>query len=185
MTASRTTARPTGVLKATGRERDEWFAVLDRWGAVGRPYREIADYLTGKHGLSRWWAQKLIVEYEQARGVRKPGVRPGGTFTVTASKTVSAPVDQAFRAFTDARLRKRWLPGSKMRRRTAEQGRSARFDWDDGATRVGVTFLAKGGAKTEVGVEHELLATAKAAERIKVFWRERLTALKEQLEENA
>lgn len=45
-------AKVTGVRRATGRGRDEWFALLDRWGAVGRPYREIADWLTAKHGIS-------------------------------------------------------------------------------------------------------------------------------------
>jgi hypothetical protein len=63
----------------TGYEvREEWFAVLDQWGAAGRPYREIASWLTGEHGLSAWWAQKLIVEYEQARGIRGQGA-PGLT----------------------------------------------------------------------------------------------------------
>ncbi|MGH8575878.1 MAG: DUF4287 domain-containing protein [Gammaproteobacteria bacterium] len=62
-----------GVQRATGRGRDEWFTVLDTWGAPGRPYREIAEWLTGEHGISSWWAQKLIVEYQQACGLRAPG----------------------------------------------------------------------------------------------------------------
>jgi uncharacterized protein DUF4287 len=59
-----------GVQRSTGRGRGEWFALLDAWGASGRRYREIADWLMGEHDLSRWWAQNLIVEYEQARGLR-------------------------------------------------------------------------------------------------------------------
>src|SRR5687768_10137378 len=36
--------RPSAALRrSTGRDRGEWFAVLDEWGAGGRPYREIAD----------------------------------------------------------------------------------------------------------------------------------------------
>ena|SRR6266508_6912405 len=84
----------TGVRRVTGRDRAEWFELLDAWGAAGRPFREIADWLTGEHALSRWWAQKLIVEYEQARGLRPAGVRPSGTFAVTASKTVGVLVDR-------------------------------------------------------------------------------------------
>ncbi len=118
----------TGVRRATGRDRAEWFELLDAWGAAGRPFREIADWLTGEHALSRWWAQKLIVEYEQARGLRPAGVRPSGTFAVTASKTVGVRVERLFEAFADARLRRRWLPGAKMRVRTTQRGRSARFD---------------------------------------------------------
>jgi len=183
MRPSDTMSKPTGVLKATGREREEWFALLDEWGAKGRPFREIADWLKSEHGLSHWWAQKLIVEYEQARGLRPAGIRPGGTFSVTASKTVGVPVERLFEAFTDARLRRRWLAGAKMRKRTAEQGRSARFDWEDGSTRLNATFLAKGKAKSEVGVEHTHLADSKAAEKTKSYWRERLAALKELLED--
>src|ERR671914_460765 len=97
----------TGIRRATGRERDEWFALLDKSGARGREYREIADWLTDRHGLSRWWAQKLIVEYEQDRGVRQPGVRRNGTFEVTASKTVAVPCDRLFDAFVDSRRRRR------------------------------------------------------------------------------
>jgi hypothetical protein len=41
-----------GLRRATGRDRDGWFAVLDAWGAAGRPYREIDDWLVIEHGLS-------------------------------------------------------------------------------------------------------------------------------------
>lgn len=180
--ARATRSSQTGVRRATGRDRDEWFALLDTWGAGGRPFREIADWLMGEHDLSRWWAQKLIVEYEQARGLRPTGVRRGGTFSATASKTVGVPVERLFEAFADARLRGRWLPGAKMRVRTTEQGRSARFDWEDGGTRVNATFTDKGKAKSQVGVEHAHLPDTKSAEEAKVFWRERLSALKERLE---
>jgi hypothetical protein len=171
-----------GVRRATGRDREQWFGLLDAWGAAGRPYREIADWLTGEHDLSGWWAQKLIVEYEQARGLRPAGVRPDGTFSVTASKTVGVRVERLFEAFVDAKLRKRWLPGEKMRKRTSERGRSARFDWENGSTRVNVGFLAKGKTKGQVGLEHAHLPDARSAERMKAFWRERLEALKALLE---
>jgi hypothetical protein len=98
--------RPSAALRrSTGRDRGEWFALLDDWGARGRPYRDIADWLTGEHGVSPWWAQKLIVEYEQARGLRDAGVRPDGTFAGGASKTIAAPVQRMFDAFVDASVR--------------------------------------------------------------------------------
>jgi hypothetical protein len=131
--------------------------VLDAWGAAGRPYREIADWLTGEHDISDWWAQKHIVEYEQARGLRAPGVRPGGTFTVTASRTVAVPVEDLFDAFVDADVRDRWLPGVVLHERTSRPGRSARFDWEDDATRVNVGFAANGEAASQAAVEHERL----------------------------
>lgn len=174
-----------GMRRATGRDRGGWFAVLDAWGAAGRPYQEIAAWLTGEHGLSSWWAQKLIVEYEQARGLRAAGVRPDGTFTVGASKTVAVPAERLYAAFVDAEVRELWLPGALIRERTSQPGRSARFDWDDGATRVNVSVAAAGEAKSQVAVEHERLPDARAAEEAKAHWRERLDVLKAVLEGGA
>lgn len=174
-----------GMRRATGRDRGGWFAVLDAWGAAGRPYQEIAAWLTGEHGLSSWWAQKLIVEYEQARGLRAAGVRPDGTFTVGASKTVAVPAERLHAAFVDAEVRELWLPGALIRERTSQPGRSARFDWDDGATRVNVSVAAAGEAKSQVAVEHERLPDARAAEEAKAHWRERLDVLKAVLEGGA
>ena len=176
-TMAEATKTSEALRQTTGRDYDEWFALLDSWGAPGRPFREISGFLTAEHGVSKWWAQKLIVEYEQARGLRPAGVRSDGTFTVTASKTVGVPVERLFEAFVDAKLRRRWQPGAKMRRRTAERGRSARFDWGDGS-RVNATFLAAGKGKSQVAVEHAKLSDAGAAEEMKTYWRERLSALK-------
>jgi Domain of unknown function (DUF4287) len=171
-----------GVQRATGRARDEWFAVLDAWGAPGRPYREIADWLTAEHELSRWWAQKLIVEYEQERGLRPPGVRPNGTFEVSASKTVGVPVERLFDAFVDPRQRKKWLTNGRMSLRTSEPGRSASFDWDGGSTRVSADFIDKGTSKSSVAVAHARLTDAHQAQSTKAMWKERLVELKSFLE---
>jgi len=167
--------------RAAGRTYDQWFALLDRWGAPGRPYREIADWLEGEHHLSSWWAQKLIVEYEQARGLRPPGVRPDGTFTVGASKTVSVAVERLYAAVVDPAERDRWLPGTVMRERTSRPCRSARFDWGDGS-RVSVTFEAKGETRSALALEHERLPDTEIATSTKAFWQERLTVLKAELE---
>ena len=172
-----------GVRRATGRDRGEWFGLLDRWGAAGRPYREIADWLVGEHALSAWWAQKLIVEYEEARGLRDPGIRRDGTFEVTASKTVAAPVSRLVTAFVDQDARRRWLPGATMRERGSQPGRSLRFDWEDGDSRVVVSLAAAGEAKTQVAVQHQRLRDTAKATEMKAFWRARLAALKALLED--
>lgn len=171
-----------GVERATGRSRKEWFAVLDRWGAAGRPYREISGWLIEEHGLSRWWAQKLIVEYEQDRGLRDPGVRRDGTFEVSASKTVAVPVDRLFEAFVNVRRRKQWLTDAKMSLKDSEPDRSARFDWTNGSSRVRVDFTDKGPSKSMVVVAHDRLTDAKTAQSTKTMWRERLADLKSYLE---
>nr|WP_042178209.1 DUF4287 domain-containing protein [Kibdelosporangium sp. MJ126-NF4]CEL13048.1 hypothetical protein [Kibdelosporangium sp. MJ126-NF4]CTQ98735.1 hypothetical protein [Kibdelosporangium sp. MJ126-NF4] len=168
--------------RAAGRDYEEWFALLDQWGAPGRPFREIADWLENEHALSAWWAQKLIVEYEQARGLRPPGARPDGTFTVGASKTMGVPVERLYRAVTDPQERQRWLPDVVLRERTSRPLRSVRFDRDGDGTRVSVTFDAKGDGRSQVAVEQELLPDPATAQQAKVFWRERLADLKTVLE---
>lgn len=181
MNAQQSEPRSAGLQSATGRDRAEWFTLFDEWGAACRPYREIAGWLTGEHGVSEWWAQKLIVEYEQDRGLREPGARPDGTFAGGASKTVAAPVERVFEAFVDPSVRDRWLPDAGLRDRTAQPGRSARSDALDGS-RVNVTFAGKGADRAQVAVEQERLPDAAAAEQAKIDWRERLTVLKSLLE---
>jgi hypothetical protein len=170
-----------GVRRGTGRSREEWFGALDAWGAVGRPYREIADWLTSEHRLSSWWAQKLIVEYEQARGVRDPGVRRDGTFEVGASKTIAASSDRVTSAFGDPDERTRWLPDA-IAADTGEPGQPLRFGWTDGASRVIVTIGPTTSGKTLVGVQHQRLPDAKVAGELRTYWRDRLVALKALLE---
>lgn len=85
-------------------------------------------------------------------------------------------------AFVDESLRAGWLPDAPLRERTATKPRSARFDWAGGETRVIVGFEAKGEAKSTAALEHARLGDAAEAERMKAFWRDRLSALKSQLE---
>lgn len=177
-------AKPETVKKATGRTQDEWYAVLDKWDAPGRPYKEISNFLTEDHGISRWWAQKLIVEYEQDRGLRDPGIRQDGTFEVSASKTVSVPATKLFEAFVDARLRKRWLGDARMKLRDSEKPTSATFSWNGDSSRVKVTITAKERSKAAVLVAHDHVNDAEQAQSLKASWRERLSDLKTTLEKD-
>jgi hypothetical protein len=167
----------------TGRGWEEWFEILDEWGAATRTHRETARWLAERQGLHplAWNVQAVAASYERARGLRVVGEKDDG-FVVTASRTVAAPVEALFDAFVDGRLRERWLPDGQLRERTATRPRSARFDWGDGDTRVNVTFLDKGEARSTAALEHRRLADAGEAQRMKAYWRERLGALKDALE---
>jgi hypothetical protein len=169
------------IRRGTGRGWEEWFDLLDEWGADERTHKEIARWLHQEHAVDGWWAQSVTVSYERARGMRAVGERPAG-FSVTAQKTAAVPVERLYDAFADASLRARWLPDAELRERTATRPKSARFDWGDGATRLVVGFSAKGAEKSAVALEHERLPDAAEAERMKAFWRERLGVLAAQLE---
>jgi hypothetical protein len=166
----------------TGRVWDEWFALLDAWGAVRRPHPEIARWLMDEHGVGGWWAQGVTVAYEQARGLRAPGQRRDGSWEVTVTKTVAVPVDRLYAAFADPGRRERWLPGAGFEVRTARPGRSIRANWDDGSTRLAVGFTVLGEAKSQVAVAHQRIPDPATADRLRAFWRERVAVLKQVLE---
>ena len=126
-------------------------------------------------------AQAVVSSYERARGLRAVGEHPEG-FAVTVSRTIAVPAGRLYEAFVEESVRERWLPGARMRERTATKPKSARFDWDDGSSRVNVTFLEKGETKSTVALEHSRLADSEDRERMKAGWRERLAALSSGLE---
>jgi uncharacterized protein YndB with AHSA1/START domain len=166
----------------TGRTWDEWFALLDAWGAAARPHPEIARWVVEEHGVGGWWAQGVTVAYEQARGLRAPGQRRGGLFEVNASRTVAVPVDRLYEAFADRALRERWLPGATVEVRRAQPAKSIRADWEDGSTRLVIAFSARGDTRSQVALVHERVPDAGTADKLKAFWRERMAALKQFLE---
>lgn len=164
------------VAAATGRGWREWFRLLDEWGGTTRSHAEIARRVVDAHGVGNWWAQTIAVAYERARGLRVPGQRADG-FLVTATRTVAAPVERLFQAFDDAALRERWLPGAELRLRTATPPRSARYDWEDGSTRVLVGFTSVADDRSRIALAHERLPDADTAEEMRSWWRERVGAL--------
>lgn len=171
------------IRRRTGRGWEEWFAMLDDWGAPSRTHRETARWLAEQQGLHplAWNVQAIAASYERARGLREVGEKDDG-FVITASRTVAVPVERLYEAFVADPLREQWLPDGTLRERTATRPKSARFDWGDGDTRVNVTFLSKGEAKSTAALEHRRLPDANEAERMKAYWRERLAGLKSTLE---
>jgi hypothetical protein len=170
------------IRRRSGRGWEEWFEIVDEWGGAERSHKEIARWLDEEHATGGWNAQTITVNYERARGLRAVGERPDG-FSVTASKTVAVPVERLYDAFVDESLRRRWLPETELRERTATKPKSARFDWGEGETRVIVGFEDKGDAKSTAALEHARLPDAEEAERMKAFWRKRVAVLKEMLEQ--
>jgi hypothetical protein len=168
----------------TGRGWEEWFDLLDDWGAAERPHREVARWVAEQQGVDplAWGAQAVTFSYERTRGLRAAGEHADG-FAITATKTVAVPVDRLYDAFVDEALRAKWLPDDELRVRTATKPKSARFDWGEGDTRVNVTFIAKGEAKSTAALQHARLPDAQEAERMKAFWRDGVATLKAVLEQ--
>ena len=91
------------------------------------------------------------------------------------------PVDRAFAAWKDASLREKWLPRTPLTVRKATPHKSIRITWGDG-TNLSVNFWPKGSLKCQVVPQHGKLAEAEDAERMKLYWGEKLEALRLWLE---
>lgn len=164
----------------TGKAWAEWFKILDKAGAKKWPHKEIAAYLYNEQTVPGWWAQMVAVGYEHERGLREKFQGCNGDFAANSSRTFIAPMAKLFRAWTDEKVRRRWLPGADIEITTATKGKSLRAKWD-GGTRLSVYFTATG-TETRVAVDHMKLASSKECAKMKEFWFEALNRLQKAVE---
>jgi uncharacterized protein YndB with AHSA1/START domain len=164
----------------TGKAWTEWFKILDDAGAKRMTHQEIVALLSKKHGVGPWWQQMVTVTYEQARGLRKAHQKPAG-FEISVSRTIGVPVGRGFKAWTDNKIRKQWLPAN-LTIRKATANKSLRITWEDRRTSVAVAFLPKGAGKSQVVAQHSKIPDAKAAAKMKKSWAAALDRLKGVLE---
>src|SRR5688572_31170273 len=63
------------IRERTGRGWEEWFDLLDDWGATERSHRDIARWVAAQLGVDplEWGAQAITMSYERARGGRAVG----------------------------------------------------------------------------------------------------------------
>ncbi len=162
----------------TGCPWERWVAALDYHGAERMSHREIAALVRSKYKIGDWWSQTVTVGYERIKGLRARGQRRDGSYETTKSRTYNVPVGQLFDAWSNARLRRRWLHGTFAKVRTLSTNKSMRLDGRD-RTIVAVGFVAKGPSKSAVAVQHQKLPDRATATQLKQYWSERLDALGE------
>ena len=164
----------------TGKTWSRWFKHLDAAGAKKMTHQEIVAHLRDKHDVRPWWTQMVAVTYEQARGLREVHEKPGG-YEISVSRTIAAPIGKLFKAWTDEKIRKKWLPAN-LTIRKATPNKYLRITWEDDQTHVSVGFISKVTDKSQVTAQHSKLPNAKAAANMKKFWGDALDHLKETLE---
>lgn len=161
------------VREATGRTNTEWFAILDEAGARGWDHPTIARWLVDERGVDGWWAQSVTVSYEHARGTRRPGQQPGGTYSVGASKTVHAPKTDALRAVIEAVSADLGEPVT-----TRPDAKYATARWTDGDERVLATVSQAKPDRSTVKLDRSRMpepGTAESKERLRA-WLEKAAA---------
>lgn len=164
----------------TGRTWASWVATLDEQEAHTWKHGDIARFVHEEFGVPGWWTQTVTVGYERIKGLREIGQRRSGVYEASRSKTIVAPVGEVFRAFTDARTRKKWLPEVKITLGALNEGRSIRFKMPGGAP-VAVWLDQKAKEKVSVSVTHGKLQSRDEVDHWKAYWGERLSALAEVL----
>jgi hypothetical protein len=164
------------VNEKTGSTWERWVRSLDVDGADRLPHKDIARLINTKYKVGPWWGQMVAVGYERIKGLRARGQQRDGTYGATKSRTFNVPVETLFRAWADAKIRKRWLGTRGVKVRTATAPKSMRLDWPDGGI-VAVGFVAKGKGKSSVALEHSKLRDRETVKQIKAYWAERLEVL--------
>ena len=161
------------IKKATGCTWEKWVWVLDRIGAADLSHRAVAEQVQKTWKVSDWWSQTVTVGYERIKGRRAIGQRLSGAYEATKSRTIGASAAAVYRAFSDMRQRRKWLPDTTVTLRKGTPGKSLRMTWDDG-TSVEVWLTPEGTSKTSAAVTHRKLTGKEDIDRRKQFWNERL-----------
>jgi len=169
------------VLKSTGKNREEWFAILNEAGAKKMEHKDIAQWLKDNHTISGWWSQMVTVQYEQELKGRKKHERPDG-YQVSKSITMNFPVSKIYSAVNTLSSRKKWLKDSDFKITTANKNKAIRGKWIDGNTPIDFQFYSKDKNKTQVVVQQSRIATSNQAEKMKKYWDKNFSNLKSHLE---
>lgn len=79
------------VKKHSGKNWDQWIALLDKAGGVALKYRGLVQVLQ-KYDLTLWWVSIIATNYQIHKGVRVQGQNEKGQWLTNASKTM--PISQ-------------------------------------------------------------------------------------------
>lgn len=171
------------VVEKTGKTIEAWFTILDKKGAKKMTHVEIFDLISNTEGLKplgEWNHNLLATTYEWNRGLKERGQKEDG-FEISVSKTIAVPINILYNTWIEDKSRNKWLK-EKITIRKATANKSARITWCDNETSLSVDFYPKGENKSQVVVQHLKIPDAKKATALKIFWGEKLDALKILLE---
>jgi uncharacterized protein YndB with AHSA1/START domain len=192
MAASPPRISDAAVRKATGKDWDEWFALLDEEGAEALTHKQIVRLLNDKGYIdSAWWRQMVTVAYEHARGKRVLGQAVGTGFQIGVQKTLPLTAAQAWELVAGPAGRALWLgavpdlcwekgaayvtaEGIRGEIRSFTAGKHVRLTWQPSQFAAPSTLqvsLSPSGAKTAVRFHQEKLPDAEAREAMRKHWR--------------
>ena len=200
MSATQPRISDAAVQKATGKDWDEWFSLLDGEGAEALPHKQIARLLSDKGYIaSSWWCQMVTVAYEYARRKRVVGQTKAAEFQIGVQKSLSLTPAQAWTLLTEPEGRALWLgtvpdlrwekraayataEGTRGEIRSFTPGKHVRLTWQPPHFTAPSTLqvsLTPSGAKTALRFHQEKLDSAETREQMRAHWRDVLQKLAE------
>lgn len=195
-TPTRGAVSDTSIRRKTGHGLDHWFAVLDAFDPRAQGHTDRARYLYEEHGVPGWHSQGIAVAYERARGLRAINQACDGSFQVSVSRAVAAPLQAVVEAIGQAKQRAAWLAsadpslagavnaafaGDKPRSVKVKDAFNAnvRIPWDGSTVEIRIT--GKAGAGTTVVADNKNLSQQSLVEVRRAQWKVALDALKSHL----
>jgi hypothetical protein len=171
------TISDSAIQKATGETWQTWFDRLEQAGARDLSHKDIAAKLVSDYQVGGWWAQTLTVRYEQIIGRRQVGQSNTGLFSVSISKTVTGSIDEALHWWLKKAQSRTEFNGVAIVTRSTtetEKWRHYRMALEDDS-RVVISIYAKTPTKAGLGLQHEKITSADAAEAWRAYWKSLLT----------
>ena len=100
----------SSVLKATGRNWDEWVEYIDYHGGAVKSHREIVKMLNESGVInSPWWQQTVTVGYEYAKNRRIVGETASAKFELGVQKTIPMERTQLWQTLFEKDALAIWL----------------------------------------------------------------------------
>jgi hypothetical protein len=181
------------VFKATGRSKNDWYAIIEEGVKDKMTHPEIAEFLRKEYDLSPWWSQEITVLFEKHAGTRVTGQTMDAGFQVGINKTIPVPhkklwalifVENRLGLFQDNKLNlAEGLTGVNSRGvsykiTTYRPYSHIRMQWRlpnwDEYSILQIRLNAKTDNNTTLSIHQEKLKNKNTREAMKLFWKKEL-----------
>jgi hypothetical protein len=170
------------IMRATGRDWDEWCDLIDAWPGNDRGHAAIAAHVAETYGVDGWWGQGVTVGYERITGRRVVNQMADGTFSAGKTRTVTGDVAVLRSLIVDVAGRDEVFPGLETRLRSKPESKALRLGVAIDGEAIGsvlFSFTPKPDRRVMVNVSHDGLPDGAAVERWKQYWSDWLAAIDE------